>query len=66
MEIIDVCKFIILVPFFWFVLYKIIKFYFKKSIMIILERMFVRAFLGIVLNVLHWLFKTGWILRNMF
>lgn len=66
MEIIDVCKFIILVPFFWFVLYKIIKFYFKKSIMIILERMLVRAFLGIVLNVLYWLFKTGWILRNMF
>lgn len=53
MEIIDVCKCIILVSFLWFVLYKIIKFSVKKSIMIILESMLVPAFLEIVLNMLY-------------
>ena len=65
MEIIDVCKCIKLVSCLWFVLYKIIKFSFKKSIIIILESMLVPAFLEIVLNMLYRFFKTDWILRHV-
>lgn len=65
MEIIDVCKFLILVPFFWFVLYKIIKLSFKKIHHDYTGKNVGTCLLEIVLNILCWLFITDWILRHI-